>query len=59
MITEDKPEALSFVLGANEAYFPGLLATICSTLIFLETKRPVEIFIFDGGVEAESKLNSA
>lgn len=55
MITEDKPEALSFVLGANEAYFPGLLATICSTLIFLETKRPVEIFIFDGGVEAESK----
>ena len=41
--------------GADQRYFPGLLCSITTALLFASKTESIVFYIFDGGINAESK----
>ncbi|TWU59568.1 General stress protein A [Crateriforma conspicua] len=52
-------DKIPIVLGADQGYFPGLLATVFTTLASSTDPKRFEFYVFDGGLAEASKQKIA
>jgi lipopolysaccharide biosynthesis glycosyltransferase len=48
-------EPIVIVLASDQGYFEGLWVTLVSLFLYTNTKKHLEIYVFDGGIEEKSK----